>query len=95
MTPEQAKKKTALIIFGSIFASLAVLALIILLRDFILVTIFISSVIACITLTCWGMWDEYWPQIYARQKMIDELYYLAKTPEQKKWTKFFIEYFKL
>ena len=95
MTPEQAKKKTALIILGSIFASLAVLALIILLWDFIPAAIFISSAIACVSLTVWGMWDEYWPRMYARQKMIDNLYYFAKTDEQKRWTKFFIEYFKL
>jgi hypothetical protein len=95
MTPEQAKKKTALIIIGSFFGSFAVLALIILLRDFIYAAIFISSVTACIVLTGWGIWAEYWPQLYARQKMIDDLYSLAHTPEQKKWTKFFIEYFKL
>ena len=95
MTPEQAKKKTALIILGSILASLAVLALIILLRDFILVTIFFLSVISCISLTCWGMWDEYWPQMYAREKMIEDLYARCNSEKQRWFTKFYIEYFKL
>jgi hypothetical protein len=95
MTPDKAKKKTALIIIGSFFGSLALLALIILLRDFIYAAIFISSVIACIGIAGWGMWKEFWPEVYARQKMIDDLYSLAHSPEQKKWTKFFIEYFKL
>jgi len=95
MTAEQAKKKTALIILGSIFASLAVLALIILLRDYIVAALLIASIVTCISLTCWGIWDEYWPLVYARQKKIDDLYALAKTDEQKKWTKFFIDYFKI
>ena len=95
MTPEQAKKKTALIILGSIFASLAVLALIILLRDFILVTIFFLSVIACVAMTVWGMWDEYWQQMYAREKMIDDLYARCNSEKQRWFTKFYIEYFKL
>jgi hypothetical protein len=95
MTPEQAKKKTALIILGSIFASLAVLALIILLRDFILAAIFISSVIACVAMTVWGIWDEYWQQMYAREKMIEDLYARCNSEKQRWFTKFYIEYFKL
>ena len=95
MTPEQAKKKTALIILGSILASLAVLALIILLRDFILVTIFFLSVIACVAMTVWGIWDEYWQQMYAREKMIDDLYARCNSEKQRWFTKFYIEYFKL
>ena len=95
MTPEQAKKKTALIILGSILASLAVLALIILLRDFILVTIFFLSVISCVAMTVWGMWDEYWQQMYAREKMIEDLYARCNSEKQRWFTKFYIEYFKL
>lgn len=95
MTPEQAKKKTALIILGSILASLAVLALIILLRDFILVTIFFLSAIACVAMTVWGIWDECWQQMYAREKMIDDLYARCNSEKQRWFTKFYIEYFKL
>lgn len=95
MTPQQAKKKTALLIIGYLFAMFALVALVILLRDFIYAAIFISSVTACIAITGWGIWNELWPEIYARQKMIDDLYAMAHTAEQKKWTKFFIDYFKL
>lgn len=95
MTPKQAKKKTALLIIGSLFALFAIVALIILLRDFIYAAIFITSVISSITITVWGIWDEMWHEMYYHQKMIDDLYALAHTEEQKKWTKFFIDYFKL
>ena len=95
MTPKQAKTKTALLIIGSFFALFALVALIIILRDFIYAAIFITSSIACLALTGWGLWDEYWQELYAHEKMIDDLYHLANTAEQKKWTKFFIEYFEL
>jgi len=95
MSQEQAKKKTALPIIGYFFAMFAFVALFILLHEFLYAAIFFISVISCFALTCWGLWDELWQETYARQKMIDDLYAMAHTAEHKKWTKFFIEYFKL
>lgn len=95
MSIERSKKKTALIILGCFIGLILFFTLLILIRDFIPIIVVAITFSTVIGLTAWGLWDELWPEIHARDKMIAELYELAVTEEQKKWTKFFIEYFDL
>ena len=95
ITTDDSKKKTALLLLYWFVGIICSFTIVILLRDFILFAIFITTAIASIGLTAWGLWDELWPEIHARDKMINDLYEHANSEEHKKWIKFFIEYFKL
>ena len=81
--PEHSKKKTALIILAFFVGLILFFTLLIAIRDFIPIIVFTITTLATIGLTAWGLWDELWPEVYARDKMIQELYDLAVSEEQK------------
>jgi len=91
----KAKQKAALIIAGAFAALIAAPVLLVLLRDFIYITIVATTIATCIALTVWGIWDQVWNEIHARDKMIEDLYARCNSEKQRWFTKFYIEYFKL
>ena len=95
MSAKKAKQKAALIIAGAFAALIAAPVLLVLLRDFIYITIVVTTIVACIAITVWGIWDQVWNEINARDKMIEDLYARCNSEKQRWYTKFYIEYFKL
>jgi len=95
MSATKAKQKAALIIAGTFAVFIAAPVLLVLLRDFIYITIVVTTIVACIAITVWGIWDQVWNEINARDKMIEDLYARCNSEKQRWYTKFYIEYFKL
>jgi len=91
----KAKQKAALIIAGSFAALIAAPVLLVLLRDFIYITIIVITMVACIVVTIWGTWEDIYNEIQARDKMIEDLYARCNSEKQRWFTKFYIEYFEL
>lgn len=91
----KAKQKAALVIAGTFAAVITVPVLLVLLRDFIYITVIITTFTTCLVVTVWGMWEYIYNEIQARDKMIEDLYARCNSEKQRWYTKFYIEYFKL
>lgn len=95
MSVKKAKQKAALIVVAAVVAFFVIPALYVILHNFIYAAVAILSFVGCIALTIWGIYDEVWRKIYARDKMIEDLYARCNSDKQRWFTKFYIEYFKL
>jgi hypothetical protein len=95
MSVKKAKKKTALIIAGTVLAFFVIPTLLVIYHNFVYAFVAITCSIACVAITIWGTWDELWPEIQARDKMIEDLYARCHTEKQLWYTKFYIDYFGL
>ncbi len=95
MSVQKVKQRAALIIAVTFAALIAVPVLLVLFRDYIHITVIITTFIACLVVTVWGMWEDLYNEMQARDKMIEDLYARCNSEKQKWFTKFYIEYFKL
>lgn len=95
MSVQKAKQKAALIVAGSFAALIAVPVLLVLFRDYIYIAIVIATFTTCLVVTVWGIWENIYNEIQAREKMIEDLYAHCNSEKQRWFTKFYIEYFKL
>jgi hypothetical protein len=91
----KAKHKAALIVAGVFTALIAAPVLLVLLRDYIYITVILTTFITCLVVTTWGIWEYIYNEIHARDKMIEDLYARCNSEKQRWFTKFYIEYFKL
>jgi hypothetical protein len=95
MSVQKAKQKAALVIAGSFVAVIAVPVLLVLFRDYIYITVIATTFTACLVATVWGIWEDIYNEIQAREKMIEDLYARCNSEKQRWFTKFYIEYFDL
>ena len=95
MSLQKAKQKSALIVVATLFAFFAVPTLLVLLHDFILAIVAITSFITCVGLLVWGTWEIVFEEIHARDKMIEDLYARCNSEKQRWYTSFYIDYFGL
>ena len=95
MSVRKAKQKAALIITGTIAAFIAFPVLLVLLRDYIYITVIATTFTTCLVVTVWGIWEDIYNEIQAREKMIEDLYARCNSEKQRWFTKFYIEYFGL
>jgi hypothetical protein len=95
MSSEKAKQKAALVVAGAFALLIFVPVLLVVLRDYLYAAIFIACSIISISIAVWGMWDQIWQEIHARDKMIEDLYARCHSEDHRRFTKFYIEYFKL
>jgi hypothetical protein len=95
MSVQKVKQRAALIVAGTFATLIAVPVLLVLFRDYIHITVIITTFIACLVVTVWGMWEDLYNEMQARDKMIEDLYARCNSEKQRWFTKFYIEYFKL
>ena len=95
MSAQKAKQKAALIVAGSFAALIAVPVLLVLFRDYIYITVIITTFTTCLVVTVWGIWEDIYNEIQARNDMIEDLYARCNSEKQRWFTKFYIEYFDL
>ncbi len=95
MSSKKAKQKAALVVAGTFALIILVPVILVVLRDYLYAAIFIVCSIISIAIAVWGIWDQIWQEIYARDKMIEDLYARCHSEDHIRFTKFYIEYFKL
>ena len=95
MSAQKAKQKAALIVAGAFAALIAVPTLLVLFRDYIYITVIITTFTTCLVVTVWGIWEDIYNEIQARNDMIEDLYARCNSEKQRWFTKFYIEYFDL
>jgi hypothetical protein len=95
MSAKKAKQKATLIVAGAFAALIAVPVLLVLFREYIYITIIIATFTTCLVGTVWGIWEDVYNEIQARDKMIEDLYARCNSEKQRWFTKFYIDYFGL
>jgi hypothetical protein len=95
MSVRKAKQKAALVIAGTFAALIAVPVLLVLFSDYVYITITVATFTTCLVVTVWGIWEDLYNEIQARDKMIEDLYARCNSEKQRWFTKFYIEYFDL
>ena len=95
MSAQKAKQKAALIVAGAFAALITVPVLLVLFRDYIYITVIATTFTTCVVVTVWGIWEDIYNEIQAREKMIEDLYARCNSEKQRWFTKFYIEYFDL
>jgi len=86
------KQKTILFVMGTLLSIPFTIWFIVFFRDFLYLIAFVSTTLACIGLTAYGLYEEIHTEMTFRHRVHEQLYH-GKSKEYAKRLDFFLDYF--
>jgi len=86
------KQKTILFVMGTLLSIPFTIWFIVFFRDFLYLIAFVSTTLACIGLTSYGLYEEIYEELTFSHRVHEQLYH-GKSKDYAKRLDFFLDYF--